>query len=102
MDLGWCQAPDRGLPAPDTTLYLTLDRGAAAARAGYGEERYEKQEFQTKVRPGPQCPVTGGWGRRGGGTGVVPMLCGCTSMKMPRCTSSYMFAHEIKVPAHPA
>jgi dTMP kinase len=53
MDLGWCKAPDTGLPAPDATLYLTLDRGAAAARAGYGQERYEKQEFQDKVRQDP-------------------------------------------------
>lgn len=46
----WCQRPDIGLPLPDLTLFLDLDAKTAAARGGYGEERYEKLEFQTKVR----------------------------------------------------
>ncbi|KAN0059840.1 Thymidylate kinase [Thecaphora frezii] len=46
----WCRAPDIGLPLPDLTLFLDLDAEAAAVRGGYGQERYEKREFQTKVR----------------------------------------------------
>jgi len=50
MELDWCKAPDKGLPAPDKVFYLQLDHAAAAARGGYGEERYEKQAFQEKVK----------------------------------------------------
>ena len=46
----WCRAPDIGLPLPDLTVFLDLDADTAAKRGGYGEERYEKQEFQAKVR----------------------------------------------------
>ncbi|PWZ00152.1 hypothetical protein BCV70DRAFT_200306 [Testicularia cyperi] len=46
----WCRNPDVGLPLPDLTLFLDLDATTAAARGGYGEERYEKLEFQAKVR----------------------------------------------------
>jgi thymidylate kinase len=49
MDAAWCKAPDAGLPAPDLVVYLELDNAAAAARAGFGGERYEKAEFQDKV-----------------------------------------------------
>ncbi len=37
------------LPAADTVLHMSLDPKDAAARGGYGGERYEKQEFQRKV-----------------------------------------------------
>lgn len=53
MDLDWCRAADAGLPAPDLVVFLHISREAAAARAGFGEERYEKQEFQDKV--GSSC-----------------------------------------------
>ncbi|KAJ1018939.1 hypothetical protein NDA16_004742 [Ustilago loliicola] len=46
----WCRNPDVGLPLPDLTMFLDLDAQTAAARGGYGEERYEKLEFQAKVR----------------------------------------------------
>eukprot|EP00882_Tetradesmus_deserticola_P016282 GHRQ01017380.1.p1 GENE.GHRQ01017380.1~~GHRQ01017380.1.p1 ORF type:complete len:252 (+),score=51.22 GHRQ01017380.1:209-964(+) len=49
MDAAWCKAPDSGLPAPDLVVYLELGNAAAAARAGFGEERYEKADFQDKV-----------------------------------------------------
>lgn len=35
---GWC-----------SVVYLELDNAAAAARAGFGGQRYEKAEFQAKV-----------------------------------------------------
>ncbi|KAF6260509.1 thymidylate kinase-domain-containing protein [Scenedesmus sp. NREL 46B-D3] len=50
VDAAWCKAPDAGLPAPDLVVYLELDNAAAAARAGFGGERYERADFQDKVR----------------------------------------------------
>ncbi|PWN50915.1 hypothetical protein IE53DRAFT_73942 [Violaceomyces palustris] len=50
LDYEWCRNPDIGLPLPDLTVFLDLDAEAAAARGGYGEERYEKLEFQARVR----------------------------------------------------
>ena len=49
LDISWCKAPDAGLPAPDAVLFLSLSPEAAAVRGGYGEERYEKAEFQAAV-----------------------------------------------------
>lgn len=49
LDLDWCKAPEVGLPAPDLVLYLDISAEVAAARGGYGGERYEKLEFQKKV-----------------------------------------------------
>lgn len=46
----WCRAPDAGLPAPDAVVFLSLSAEAAAARGGYGEERYERAAFQQEVR----------------------------------------------------
>lgn len=46
----WCYAPDEGLPAPDLVIYLDLSPAEAKKRGGYGKERYEKTEFQDKVR----------------------------------------------------
>jgi dTMP kinase len=50
LSLAWCRAPDVGLPAPDLTLFLDLPPEAAATRGGYGEERYEKEALQARVR----------------------------------------------------
>ena len=50
MSLDWCKSPDHGLPEPDLVLFIDLSPEDAAARAGYGEERYEKVDFQVKVR----------------------------------------------------
>ena len=46
----WCRAPDVSLPAPDLTLFLDISPEKAKERGGYGEERYEKEEMQKKVR----------------------------------------------------
>jgi dTMP kinase len=35
LDLEWCKAPDRGLPAPDCVLFLDLSADQAEARGGY-------------------------------------------------------------------
>ncbi|KAI8917183.1 thymidylate kinase-domain-containing protein [Powellomyces hirtus] len=49
-DLDWCKAPDRGLLTPDLVIYFDIPTSVAASRAEYGGERYEKVEFQEKVR----------------------------------------------------
>lgn len=49
MDLEWCKQPDAGLPKPDLVLLLNLSTEAMNSRIGFGEERYEKDEIQTKV-----------------------------------------------------
>jgi len=47
----WCRAPDVSLPAPDLTIFLDISpEQAAKEREGYGEERYEKPEMQTRAR----------------------------------------------------
>lgn len=50
MDIEWCKQCDRGLPKPDAVIYLDISVEAAAGRGQYGEERYETQEMQGKVR----------------------------------------------------
>jgi dTMP kinase len=46
----WCRAPDIGLPSPDLVLFLDISPLKAKERGGYGEERYEKEEMQKRVR----------------------------------------------------
>jgi dTMP kinase len=46
----WCRSPEIGLPAPDLTVFLDIDPEKARERGGYGEERYEKEEMQRRVR----------------------------------------------------
>lgn len=46
----WCKAPDISLPAPDAVLFLDISPEVAQQRGGYGEERYEKEEMQIRVR----------------------------------------------------
>ena len=46
MDLEWCRQPDRGLPRPDIVFFLDVSGEEAQKRGGYGEERYERKEFQ--------------------------------------------------------
>ena len=50
LDYAWCKAPDVGLPAPDAVVFLDIDPAVAAARGGFGEERYERAELQAQVR----------------------------------------------------
>ncbi|KAJ3055139.1 hypothetical protein HK097_011376 [Rhizophlyctis rosea] len=50
LDLDWCKSPDVGLLIPDLVIYLDLVPSEAATRGDYGAERYEKVEFQEKVR----------------------------------------------------
>ncbi len=50
MDLEWCKNPDRGLPEPDLVCFLDVSPEEARKRGGFGQERYEKEAFQVKVR----------------------------------------------------
>lgn len=49
LDLEWCKAPDAGLLAPDLIFFLHLSIEEANRRGGFGEERYEREEFQRRV-----------------------------------------------------
>lgn len=51
-DYEWLYSPDKGLPKPDLTLFLTIDLEELSRRKGWGDERYEKLAFQAKVK---QC-----------------------------------------------
>lgn len=42
--------PDIGLPKPDLCIFLDLSPSDAAARRGFGSERYETSEMQKSVR----------------------------------------------------
>jgi dTMP kinase len=49
LTLEWCKSLDTGLPAPDLVIFLDIPIEEAKKRVGYGKERYEKEEFQTRV-----------------------------------------------------
>jgi len=50
LDFDWCVKCDSGLPAPDRVLFLNVSEDVALQRQGFGDERYEKTEFQNRVR----------------------------------------------------
>lgn len=50
LDLDWCVNCDRGLVAPDAIIYLDMPVEDAMKRGDFGAERYEKKDFQEKVR----------------------------------------------------
>mmetsp|Transcript_5532 Transcript_5532/g.8439 ORF Transcript_5532/g.8439 Transcript_5532/m.8439 type:complete len:258 (-) Transcript_5532:629-1402(-) len=50
LSIEWCKAPDAGLPAPDTVIFLDLSQEESEKRGGYGGERYEKRDLQMRVR----------------------------------------------------
>ena len=50
LDFDWCLNADRGLVKPDLIFYIDLDLDTIKERSGFGDERYEKTEFQEKVR----------------------------------------------------
>ncbi|CAG8731907.1 15838_t:CDS:2 [Acaulospora morrowiae] len=50
LELEWCKSPDIGLLTPDIVFFMDMKAEEAAKRGGFGEELYEKKEFQEKVR----------------------------------------------------
>ncbi|XP_030388067.1 thymidylate kinase [Scaptodrosophila lebanonensis] len=49
LDFDWCYAPEKGLIRPDAVFYLKASTDILSERGSYGEERYERSEFQRKV-----------------------------------------------------
>lgn len=49
LDMDWCLSPDKGLIRPDIIVHLDLTVDDAMKRGNFGDERYEKEEFQRKV-----------------------------------------------------
>ena len=47
--MDWCKNPDIGLPRPDLVIYLDISVEDSMKRGQFGEERYEKEDFQHKV-----------------------------------------------------
>jgi hypothetical protein len=50
LSIEWCMRPDAGLPQPDAVLYMDLPVDESSRRGGFGGERYETTDFQTRVR----------------------------------------------------
>ena len=50
LSLDWAWCPEIGLPQPDLVYFLDISSADAAKRGGYGEERYETEKMQTRVR----------------------------------------------------
>lgn len=50
IDRKWCKSPDVGLIEPDLVIYLQVDPSIASTRKEYGNERYEKEQFQKAVK----------------------------------------------------
>ena len=49
LDFDWWASPDKGLPRPDLVLFVNTTASEIIGRSGFGDERYEKEEFQEKV-----------------------------------------------------
>ncbi|KAI4118293.1 MAG: hypothetical protein LQ345_001637 [Seirophora villosa] len=50
LSLDWAIQPEVGLPKPDLCIFLDIFPSDAAARGGFGSERYEMREMQERVR----------------------------------------------------
>lgn len=50
LSLEWAWQPEIGLPRPDVCLFLSISPEEAAKRGGFGAERYENENMQTRVR----------------------------------------------------
>jgi len=45
----WCKASDSGLPQPDIVFFMEIQPEEAQKRGEYGQEIYERLDFQNKV-----------------------------------------------------
>ncbi|KAJ3024896.1 UNVERIFIED_CONTAM: hypothetical protein HDU68_007680 [Siphonaria sp. JEL0065] len=50
LDKNWCKAVDAGILQPDLVFFLDIPTVDASLRGDYGAERYERVDFQEKVR----------------------------------------------------
>ena len=49
QNINWCKNGDIGLPQPDIVFFQDIVAEEAAKRGDYGQERYEKLDFQLEV-----------------------------------------------------
>ena len=49
LSLDWCKQCDLGLPKPDLVCFMDTELASMSDRAAFGEERYEKSDFQALV-----------------------------------------------------
>jgi len=59
----WCIAVEQGLLRPDVLILLEIDANEQLVRGGFGEERYERAEFQQLVRDEYSNTDLSDWGR---------------------------------------
>lgn len=50
LSLDWARQPDIGLPRPDAVIFLDISPEAAQRRGGFGDEKYETNDMQKRVR----------------------------------------------------
>lgn len=50
LSLDWAWNPEVGMPKPDLLIYLDISLEEAARRSGYGEERYENAQLQSRAQ----------------------------------------------------
>lgn len=50
MSIDWCKKAETGLPKPDAVFFLSLSPDSLSQRVGFGNERYELPDIQTKVQ----------------------------------------------------
>lgn len=50
LSLDWAWNPEVGLPKPDLLIYLDIPLEEAAKRGGYGQERYENAQLQSRAQ----------------------------------------------------
>jgi dTMP kinase len=50
LDKSWCKSGDVGLPRPDCIVFMNMPVEEATKRGQYGEERYEKIDFQRVIQ----------------------------------------------------
>lgn len=49
LTLEWARNPEVGLPQPDLCIFLNISPADAAKRGGFGAEKYENSEMQSRV-----------------------------------------------------
>ena len=49
LDFDWCLGADRGLLRPDLVFFIDISPEAISQRSGFGDERFERVDFQAKV-----------------------------------------------------
>ena len=50
LNLEWARWPEVGLPSPDICIFLDISAADAQARGDFGQEKYENNEMQARVR----------------------------------------------------